>query len=107
MADNSLNARKMNMNPGGKQPIMRAGWFVRHGIRFTQHMVFEGGPQAGIAKGLRAECEERFGVEAVIGKSQLNNLRGWAALRYYRKNSESTRERGDLKNQIFGRDVTT
>ena len=71
MADDSLNARKMNMNPGGKQPLMRAGWYVRSGVRFTQHMVFEGGRYAGMAKGLRAVCEERFGEEAVKGESYL------------------------------------
>ena len=67
MAEDSLNPRKMNVNPGGKQPLMRPGWFVKHGFRFTQHMVFEGGRFAGQAKGLRAVCEERFGVEAVKG----------------------------------------
>ena len=67
MADDSLNVKKMNVNSGGKQPLMRPGWFVKHGVRFKQTMVFEGGRFAGQAKGLRTVCEERFGVEAVKG----------------------------------------
>ena len=55
------------MNPGGKQPLMRAGWYLKSGVRFIQHMVFEGGRYEGMAKGLKAVCEERFGKEAVQG----------------------------------------
>ena len=57
-----------SLNLGGKQPHMRPGWYKRNGFRFVQHMVYQGGVHAGMAKGLKAVCEERFGVEAVIGK---------------------------------------
>ena len=67
MAEDSLNARRMNVNPGGKQAMMRPGWYVKNGFRFTQHMVFTGGPHKGLQKGLRAVCEERFGLESVKG----------------------------------------
>ena len=65
MAEDSLNAEKMNVNPGGKQPLMRPGWYIRRGLRYTQHMVFKGGVRAGQAKGLRAVCQERFGEDMV------------------------------------------
>ena len=42
----------MNVNPGGKQPMMRPGWYVKNGFKFTQHMVFTGGPHKGLQKGL-------------------------------------------------------
>ena len=67
MADDALNLNKMNVNPGGKQPKMRPGYYFKEGVKFVQHMVFTGGIHAGKAKGLRAVCEERFGVEAVKG----------------------------------------
>ena len=58
----------MNVNPGGKQSVMRPGWFVRNGVRFRQHMVFEGGQYEGLPKGLRQVCLERFGAEAITGE---------------------------------------
>ena len=69
MADDALNANKMNVNPGGKQPLMRPGWFVnKMGLRIKQHMVFPDGPFEGKPKGLRAVCQERFGEDFVKGK---------------------------------------
>ena len=67
-AEDSLQASHMNVNPGGKQSVMRPGWFVRNGVRFRQHMVFEGGQYEGLAKGLRQVCLERFGAEAIAGE---------------------------------------
>ena len=58
----------MNVRPGGKQPRMRAGWFMRGGMRWRQSMVFEDGPLRGQPKGLREVCLERFGEEAVKGR---------------------------------------
>ena len=63
MSEDSLNVNRMNVKPGGKQAIMRPGWFIRNGLKFTQHMVFTGGPNKGLAKGLKAVCEEIFGAE--------------------------------------------
>ena len=69
-AEDALVAKLMNVNPGGKQPKMRPGWFIKNGLRFKQYMVFEGGPLEGQAKGLKQVCIERFGLEAVQGKKQ-------------------------------------
>ena len=71
MAEDSLNVAKMNVNPGGKQPLMRPGWYKRGPIRTKQYMVFQGGPNAGLAKGLRAVCSERIGEDKVIGKADM------------------------------------
>ena len=68
MSEDSLNVNRMNVKPGGKQAIMRPGWFIRNGLKFTQHMVFTGGPNKGLAKGLKAVCEERFGADSVLVK---------------------------------------
>ena len=67
MADDALNARKMNVNPGGRQPLMRPGWYEKDGVRVSQSMVFEDGRYTGLAKGLKAVCEERFGADLVKG----------------------------------------
>ena len=36
----ALVTSRMNMNPGGKQPNMRNGWYVKDGIRVSQDMNF-------------------------------------------------------------------
>ena len=41
MASDSLDSRAMNLNPGGKQPKMRKGWYMKDGVRVEQSMVFE------------------------------------------------------------------
>ena len=48
---------------------MRAGWYKRGPLKIKQNMVFLDGPNAGLAKGLRAVCLERFGEDAVQGKN--------------------------------------
>ena len=63
---------KINHCAGGKQPKMRPGWHMigeeeEKKMRVKQHMVFTSGPSAGVAKGLRIVCQERFGEEAVEG----------------------------------------
>ena len=67
MGDDSLNVKKLKVNSGGKQPLMHPGWFVKHEVWFKQTMVFEEGRFAGQANGLRAVCEDTFGLEAVKG----------------------------------------
>ena len=47
---------------------MRAGWYRRGPLKIKQYMVFQTGPLVGKAKGLKAVCIERFGLDAVIGK---------------------------------------
>ena len=69
MPPDGLNAAAMNVNPGGKQPLMRPGWFRRGPLKIKQHMVFLEGPNMGLAKGLRVVCQERFGENAVNGKT--------------------------------------
>ena len=46
---------------------MRPGWYRIGGLKMIQHMVFQEGPRAGEAKGLKVVCSERFGPEAVEG----------------------------------------
>ena len=59
----------MNVNRGGKQPLMRPGWYVlQNGVRIKQHMVYEGGPYEGQAKGLRQVLLERFGPDRIKGE---------------------------------------
>jgi hypothetical protein len=36
----ALLVSRMNMNPGGKQALLKNGWFVQNGERMTQAMVF-------------------------------------------------------------------
>ena len=33
MAEDALNAKKMNVGIGGKQAVMRPGWYIRNGLR--------------------------------------------------------------------------
>ena len=73
----------MNVNSGGKQPLMRPGYYLKDNIRFKQHMVFTGGPKAGQAKGLKVVCEERFGTEAIQG--MFNVLATHGSLKIFKK----------------------
>ena len=67
----ALNAAKMNVGIGGKQPIMKDGYFTNaEGIKVSQSMVFKEGPHRGKAKGLKQVCIERFGAESIKGKRQ-------------------------------------
>ena len=68
MPEDGLHAAAMNVHPGGKQPLMRPGWFKKGPMKIKQHMVFMDGPNQGMAKGLRAVCQERFGDQMVQGK---------------------------------------
>ena len=68
MPEDALNAASMNVRVGGRQPLMRPGWFRRGPLKITQHMVFMDGPNKGLAKGLRAVCQERFGDQIILGK---------------------------------------
>ena len=46
---------------------MRAGYYRRGPLKIKQHMVYQEGPNTGLAKGLKAVCCERFGEEAILG----------------------------------------
>ena len=52
MSDVALNAKKMNVNPGGKQPLMRLGRFLNGLMKFVEHMVFTSELNRALAKGL-------------------------------------------------------
>ncbi|KAJ2927777.1 hypothetical protein H1R20_g9323, partial [Candolleomyces eurysporus] len=39
-AVDALIASRMNFNPGGKQPHMRNGWFLKNGVQVSQEMLF-------------------------------------------------------------------
>ena len=58
----------MNVNPGGKQNIMRPGWYLRDGVKVEQKMVFEDRELTGVAKGLRQVCRDIFGDEKIRGR---------------------------------------
>ena len=67
----ALNAAKMNVGIGGKQPIMKDGYYSNsEGDIVSQSMVFKEGPHIGKAKGLKQVCTERFGAEKIRGKRQ-------------------------------------
>ena len=68
MAEDSLNAKKMNKGSGGKQPKMRNTQYERDGLVIKQSMVFEEGPLKGEAKGLKVVLTERYGEEFTQGK---------------------------------------
>lgn len=60
-AEDALLTSRMNMNPGGKQALMRDGWFICNGEKITQPMVFPPDhPQfPGYPKGIRQVLTER------------------------------------------------
>jgi hypothetical protein len=56
----ALNANKMNLNPGGKQPALRNGWFTLDGSRVMQEMIYPSGhTNAGAPKGIKQVLLER------------------------------------------------
>jgi hypothetical protein len=59
--DDALRASEMNLKHGGKQPLMRDGWFMKDGQWVSQKMVF--GPKnpglCGQPKGIKQVLDER------------------------------------------------
>lgn len=55
MADDALNAHRMNLGSGGKQILPRDGWYIRHGEKVWQKMV----DREGRALGIKRVLEER------------------------------------------------
>ena len=51
MPDDALDVNKMNVNPGGKQLVMRDGWWGGKSQKMTYNL--------GIPKGMRVVLEER------------------------------------------------
>ena len=51
MPDDALDANKINVNPGGKQQVMRDGWWVGKPQKMNYNL--------GVPKGLRVVLEER------------------------------------------------
>lgn len=60
-AEDALLASRMNMNPGGKQAILRDGWFMQGDTKVKQSMVFpQDHPQfPGQPKGMKQVLIER------------------------------------------------
>lgn len=59
-AEDALVAGRINLNSGGKQPVMRDGWYVEgSGNKVTQRMWFEDGDGKAIPKGLKQILTER------------------------------------------------
>jgi hypothetical protein len=72
----ALNANNMNVNPGGKQNIMRdTEWVDEQKVTHKQSMVFTDGPLRGKPKGLRKVLKER-------GLLDENDMPTAIALRY-------------------------
>ena len=68
MAEDSLDVNKMNVNPGGKQRVMRNGWW-------------NGKPQPmnyaiGVPKGLRMVLEERGVNTRGMNGDKMNEILG-------------------------------
>ena len=61
MAADALIASRMNMNPGGKQPTMRNGWYVNeYGNKIEQSMIFPDNHQLKRQpKGIKQVLKER------------------------------------------------
>jgi hypothetical protein len=61
MAVDALIAMRMNMNPGGKQPKMRDGWYInRNNEKIVQSMTFpDNHPLKGQPKGIKQVLKER------------------------------------------------
>ena len=57
----ALRVSQMNLNPGGAKPKMRDGWFMHHGQRISQSMVFPQNPlkHPGEPKGMKQVLTER------------------------------------------------
>ncbi|KAJ7588406.1 hypothetical protein C8J56DRAFT_786124, partial [Mycena floridula] len=54
-SEDSLLTSRMNMNPGGKQAIMRDGWYMSGGQKVIHPMVYPPGhAKAGLPKGMKA-----------------------------------------------------
>jgi len=55
MPSDALIAAHMNLNPGGSQPSLRDGWFMKNGGKVVQKMQSE----QGVPKGIMAVLKER------------------------------------------------
>ncbi|KAF4669153.1 hypothetical protein FOL47_002680 [Perkinsus chesapeaki] len=68
----NLFAKAINVKPGGKQPKMRPGWFMKDGKRVEQEMIFPATHPCypNEPKGLRKVVMERFGAAATASKKQ-------------------------------------
>ncbi|CAG8578641.1 11272_t:CDS:2 [Scutellospora calospora] len=75
IAENTLVATKMNLGPGGVQPIMRDGWYINeNGVWTIQSMVFSDNYKVeelrGKPKGIKEIIMEPL-EEAVLGKGHI------------------------------------
>ena len=55
MAGDALIASNMNLNPGGSQPALRNGWYIKDGEKVAQKMQ----DNDGVPKGIMAILKER------------------------------------------------
>lgn len=74
-AEDALLVTRMNVNPAGKQALLRDGWFIdaATGVRKAQPMVFpaDHATNANQAKGIKTVLRERgLWVEGLRGKCQ-------------------------------------
>ncbi len=59
-AQDALIASRMNLKPGGKQALMRNGWYMHNNLKISQSMVYESDhPEfPGLQKGMRDILKE-------------------------------------------------
>jgi len=57
----ALLVTQMNVNPSGKQALMRDGWFIHNGLKITQPMVYPADhpTNPNVTKGIKAVLMER------------------------------------------------
>ena len=58
-AQNALHTANMNKEMGGKQPILRDGWYEKDGVRVVHPMVFQDAQGTLIPKGIQCILQER------------------------------------------------
>ncbi|KAF8055963.1 hypothetical protein FPV67DRAFT_1384425, partial [Lyophyllum atratum] len=86
----ALVANRMNVNPGGKQPCLRNGWYEYNGQRFPQEMVFPADHPTfpNLPKGLRQILTERgINTQGIRGKCKNKSVK-----RYLREHCDMTFE---------------
>ncbi|KAJ3771087.1 hypothetical protein FB446DRAFT_765548 [Lentinula raphanica] len=85
-ASDALRASAMNLKPGGKQPRMHPGWYIRDGIKVVQSMVFplDHHTHPNQPKGMKAILQERVDL---IRKWE---HRSWRFIDAYSENLDAT-----------------
>ncbi|KAJ3831483.1 hypothetical protein F5878DRAFT_654823 [Lentinula raphanica] len=78
-ASDALRASAMNLKPGGKQPRMHPGWYIRDGIKVVQSMVFplDHHTHPNQPKGMKAILQERENMPKALRSVPVDLIRKW------------------------------